>query len=96
MQSLFAAGYEIRFSRTAAEGVPNKWAGEPLDRSKVEAMAKHAAKPHIAGEGGEYETLVLDAPHYRRRLVVDDARIDSSANRATWIVEKWHTQEKTV
>src|SRR5207302_134729 len=27
VRSLLAAGYDIRFSRTAAEGVPNAWAG---------------------------------------------------------------------
>jgi diphthine-ammonia ligase len=30
---------------------------------------------HVCGEGGEYETLVLDCPMYRKRLVLDEVEI---------------------
>jgi ABC transporter with metal-binding/Fe-S-binding domain ATP-binding protein len=86
--------YDVRFARTAAEGVPSKWAGQRMTEEHVTAMLNHQAKPHVAGEGGEYETLVLDAPHYKRRLVVDKARVDATSNRATWVVEAWHTDSK--
>ncbi len=88
------SSYDVRFARTAAEGVPNAWAGQRMTEEHVAAMLKHKAKPHVAGEGGEYETLVLDAPHYRRRLVVDRARVDATSSRATWVVEAWHTESK--
>ncbi|HUR25668.1 MAG TPA: diphthine--ammonia ligase [Candidatus Thermoplasmatota archaeon] len=94
VDSLVAAGWDIRFSRTAADGVPTAWAGQRLDAAKVAAMAGHRSQPHVAGEGGEYETLVLDAPCYRRRLVIEDARIEESASRATWRVESWRTEAK--
>jgi diphthine-ammonia ligase len=92
VDSLVAGGWDIRFSRTAADGVPASWAGQRLDAQKVAAMAAHRARPHVAGEGGEYETLVLAAPCYRRRLVVERASVDSSVNRATWRVEAWRTE----
>lgn len=86
--------WDVRFSRTAADGVPNAWCGQRLDAAKAEAMLNHRARPHVAGEGGEYETLVLDAPHYRKRLVVDKARVEATASRATWVVEAWRTEPK--
>lgn len=95
VDSLVAAGWDIRFSRTAADGVPTAWAGQRLDAAKVAAMAGHRARPHVAGEGGEYETLVLDAPFYRRRLVVEEAHVEESASRATWRVESWRTEPKS-
>lgn len=94
LDGLLASGWDVRFSRTAADGVPPSWAGQRLDAAKVEAMAGHRARPHVAGEGGEYETLVLDCPAYSRRLVVDRAHVDASASRATWIVDAWHTEAK--
>lgn len=94
VRSLLSGGYDVRFTRTAADGVPNAWCGQPLDLPKVEAMEKSTARPHVAGEGGEYETLVLDAPHYRKRLVIDKARVEATASRATWIAESWHTEAK--
>jgi diphthine-ammonia ligase len=95
VDSLVAAGWDIRFSRTAADGVPTAWAGQRLDAAKVAAMAGHRASPHVAGEGGEYETLVLDAPCYARRIVVEEAQVEESASRATWRVESWRTEAKT-
>lgn len=94
MASLLDGGYDVRFSRTAAEGVPTAWAGERVTTAKVQEMARHRARPHVAGEGGEYETLVLDGPAYRRRLVVDEAHVETSATRATWSVDAWHTQPR--
>jgi diphthine-ammonia ligase len=94
MRGLLGGGWDIRFSRTAADGVPTAWAGQRLDSAKVAAMAAHRARPHVAGEGGEYETLVLDAPCYQRRLVVEKAHVEESASRATWRVEAWRTEAK--
>lgn len=88
VRSLLAAGYGIRFSRTAAEGVPNAWAGQPLDLARLEAMERHPAAPHVAGEGGEYETLVVAAPHYRGRLECE-GHVEATASRATWVVDAW-------
>lgn len=94
MHHLLEADWDVRFSRTAADGVPNAWCGQRLDAAKVEAMLRHRSRPHVAGEGGEYETIVLDAPHYRRRLVIDQARVESSQSRATWVADRWHTEPK--
>ena len=94
LRGLLAGGYDVRFSRTAADGVPNAWCGQRMDLAKVDAMERHPARPHVAGEGGEYETLVLDAPHYLRRLVVTQAGVQATASRATWVVQAWHTQPK--
>ena len=94
LHQLLDDAWDIRFSRTAADGVPKAWAGQRLDPGKVQAMLAHRAKPHVAGEGGEYETLVLDAPGYRRRIVVEKASVEESANRATWRVEEWRTEAK--
>jgi uncharacterized protein (TIGR00290 family) len=88
LRGLLSGGYDIRFSRTAAEGVPNAWAGQPLDLAKVEAMEGHPARPHVAGEGGEYETLVVAAPHYKGRLECK-GHVEATASRATWVVDSW-------
>ncbi|MCA1819302.1 MAG: ATP-binding protein, partial [Halobacteriales archaeon] len=95
VDGLVAAGWEIHFSRAAAEGVPKPWAGTRLDRAKIDAMERHPARPHVAGEGGEYETLVTWAPGWRERIVVDEASIEESAGRATWRVVAWHLEPRT-
>ena len=94
MHALLGDSWDVRFSRTAAEGVPQSWCGQRLTPSKVDAMLAHKARPHVAGEGGEYETLVLDCPAYRSRIVVDRAFVEATASRATWVVEAWRTEAK--
>lgn len=89
------ADWDVRFARTAAEGVPNAWAGTRMAPAHIAAMAAHPARPNVCGEGGEYETLVLDCPAYQRRIVVDKARIESTASRSTWHVQAWHTEPRS-
>lgn len=84
--------WDVRFARTAADGVPNAWAAQRMASSHLAAMAAHPARPDLCGEGGEYETLVLDCPAYTRRIVVDKAHIEATRSRATWHVQAWHTE----
>lgn len=89
LRGLLDAGYDMRFSRTAADGVDNAWAGTRLTTQHIDAMAKHPSRPDIAGEGGEYETLVLDAPHYGMQIAVQEADVEATASRATWHVRSY-------
>ncbi len=84
MRSLLHAGYHIRFSRVAADGLDDSWAGAPLDATALARLA--TLRMHVAGEGGEYETVVLDAPHYTSAIEVTDAEVTATASRATWNV----------
>lgn len=88
VRSLVSAGYDIRFSRVAAEGLDASWAGTRLDHERLDRLS--AMRLHPAGEGGEYETVVLDAPHFRRRIEVDEAEVEAAASRATWHIRRWH------
>lgn len=85
---LVAAGFDIRFSRVAAEGLDASWAGRRLDEAALGELA--AKRLHIAGEGGEYETVVLAGPGFSGRIVVDEADVEATASRATWHIRRWH------
>ena len=95
LRSLVSGGYELRFSRVAADGFDETWAGAKLDEAAVKRIDAMKSRPHVAGEGGEYETLVLDAPCFQRRLVIDRAHVVAQTNRATWIVDAWHSEAKS-
>lgn len=94
VRGLIDGGYDIRFSRVAADGLGPEWAGARLDADALERLEGLRSRPDIAGEGGEFETLVLDAPHFRRRIVVDDSDVEATASRATWHVRTWHIEDK--
>jgi ABC transporter with metal-binding/Fe-S-binding domain ATP-binding protein len=92
--SLTGPGWDVRFSRVAADGFDASWAGARLDKAAVQRIQAMRSRPHLAGEGGEFETLVLDAPCYSSRLVVDAAAVRREGGRATWDVTAWHVEPK--
>ena len=67
---------DIRMVKVAAAGMDESWLGRRFDERMIEDLkALHRKyRVHIAGEGGEYETLVLDAPYYRKRIDLIETR----------------------
>ena len=54
------------------EGLPQRWLGKPLDASFLEEVKALGIDP--CGERGEYHTVVLDGPIFRRRLEILEAK----------------------
>lgn len=61
---------DIRMVKVAAAGLDETWLGRRFDEKMVRELKALNKKYriHIMGEGGEYETLVLDAPFYKKRI----------------------------
>ena len=55
-----------------AEPLDEKYLGAEIDKKMIEKLAKVAASHHIspAGEGGEIETTVLDAPVFKKKIKI--------------------------
>ncbi len=67
------AGFEIVIVQVAAAGLDESWLGRTLD---ADALAELQALNdeygvHVLGEGGEFETFVVDGPHMDRRIGLD-------------------------
>lgn len=71
-----AAGFEIVVSGVAAAGLDRKWLGRKLDADAIEDLKSLNEKFNInpAGEGGEYETFVLDGPIFKKRIELGDVK----------------------
>ena len=71
--AMLDAGFEIRIVQVAAYGLDESWLGRTLDAdalADLEAVHEEYGV-HILGEGGEFETLVTDAPHMDRPIRLD-------------------------
>jgi ABC transporter with metal-binding/Fe-S-binding domain ATP-binding protein len=71
--AMLEAGFEIVILQVAAYGLDESWLGRPLDAEAV-ADLEHLHDEygvHILGEGGEFETFVVDGPHMRRRIELE-------------------------
>ena len=67
-----ARSMHITIVQVAAYGFDESWLGRTLDAEAVDDLSvlhrRHGV--HIMGEGGEYETLVLDAPIFHKRIKI--------------------------
>ena len=72
---MVGAGFEAVITSVAAEGFDEKWLGKKIDEKCVEDLVKLHEKfrINVCGEGGEYESLVLDAPFFKKRIEVIEA-----------------------
>jgi len=92
-----SAGLDVRIVHVAAESLGPDLLGRRLDPILLADLARRAAtgaRAHVAGEGGEYETLVVDAPFFDARLAVDEAEAVVTPSTATWVVRRAHLEPK--
>ncbi|MDD3492477.1 MAG: diphthine--ammonia ligase [Candidatus Thermoplasmatota archaeon] len=96
LQEMLQAGFAIVVVAVAAEGLGGEWLGRVLDGGAVEELVGLHGRYgiHVAGEGGEYETLVLDCPLYSRRLVIEHSEKRWDGSRGTLHVDRLETQPK--
>ncbi|HEX2021630.1 MAG TPA: diphthine--ammonia ligase [Candidatus Thermoplasmatota archaeon] len=90
LRTVRGPGWDVRFAAVAAEGLDEAWLGRRLDEQAERDLARLHGRHgiHVGGEGGEYETLVLDAPCYQKRIEVVSARKAWGRDSGTWIVEE--------
>ncbi|PGF15432.1 ATP-binding protein [Natrinema sp. CBA1119] len=68
--AMLEAGFEITIIQVAAHGLDESWLGRTLDREAISDLEDLHEEygVHILGEGGEFETFVVDGPHMNRRI----------------------------
>lgn len=86
-------GFEIIFTRVAGYPLKKSMLGKKLTREIVRAFSE-TKYINPSGEGGEYETLVLDMPLFTKKLKIVDYMIDGEDYDATLIVKKAVLVEK--
>ena len=70
LRELIAGGFEAIVTSVSAEGFDESWLGRKLDKAAVRDLLElnRRYKVNLSGEGGEYESLVLDAPFFEKRI----------------------------
>jgi len=72
MTEIIDSDMEFIFSAVAALGLDEKWLGKKADQTTLNRLIdlNRLYSVDVCGEGGEFETLVLDAPWFRKRLEI--------------------------
>ncbi|MBN2566793.1 diphthine--ammonia ligase [Candidatus Woesearchaeota archaeon] len=91
MREILDEGFSVVMTRIAAEGLSPDWLGRVLRSEDVDRLATLTRKMgfNTAGEGGEFESLVLDCPLFERRIEIVRSSVQKeSADRADLIIRK--------
>jgi predicted ATP pyrophosphatase (TIGR00289 family) len=75
LKEILALKFDVIVTGVCAYGFSRDWLGRKLDDDAIEAL-KELNKRYgvsLVGEGGEYETLVLDAPFFKKRIKIIEA-----------------------
>lgn len=80
MGDMLASGLRFMIVGVYAEGLDPGWLGRGMTEELLEDLARVEKRfgINISGEGGEYETLVIDSPMHRCPIVVEGYEITSS------------------
>lgn len=92
-----AENFDAIFVKVAAYGLDESWLGRRIDGRAVEELMELNRKfgIHLAGEGGEFETLVLDAPLFRKRIDVVEASVEWRRDSGVYSIQKYRLVQKT-
>lgn len=92
-----SAGLDIRLVHLAAEPLTADLLGRRLDLGLLEELERRSRsvrRLNLAGEGGEYETLVVDAPFFRSRIEPDRTEEKVTGSTARLVVKSAHLEPK--
>ena len=55
-------GFRLKITSVSSGGLGEDWVGRVIDERSLGRMLSASHRFHVDGEGGEYETIVLDGP----------------------------------
>jgi len=91
MRELLKEGFDVIITKVAAEGLNKNWLGKKISTKTIERLLelKERFAINVAGEGGEFETFVLDCPLFKKRIkILEYEIIEESAHVAELKIKK--------
>ncbi|MFQ5885085.1 MAG: diphthine--ammonia ligase, partial [Thermoplasmata archaeon] len=90
LEDIISAGFEVIIVGVSAEGLDESWLGRRIDEECLKDLERLEQEKgiNISGEGGEYETLVLNAPNFEKRLEIEETEEEWDGKRGTLKVQR--------
>ena len=88
LENTISLGFEVRFVGVYSMGFDKSWLGRKLDEHSLKDLIELNKKygVNLVGEGGEYETIVLDGPIFSKGLIIEDSEIIwDDRNQSGWL-----------
>jgi ABC transporter with metal-binding/Fe-S-binding domain ATP-binding protein len=81
--------YEAIITAVSAEGLDSSFLGERIDKRMIDRLSSTSKRfgINMLFEGGEAESFVLDAPLFRKRIVVNNAEKQYTGLRGMYLIK---------
>ena len=96
LQEILRLRFEVVITGVYAIGFDEGWLGRRIDASVIEDLLRlnKAYGVSIVGEGGEFETLVVDAPFYRKKIRILKAEKVWKGQSGHYLISKAQLENK--
>ncbi|MEM4254447.1 MAG: diphthine--ammonia ligase [Candidatus Woesearchaeota archaeon] len=96
LDEVLESGMQVIISGVFAEPLEKELLGKQIDTEIIQKLAKAAETHKInpAGEGGEIETTVLDAPFFKKKIIVKKSSIEYKDFAGIYRIEQAELLEK--
>jgi len=98
MRQLITEGFKFIFTKVAADGLDKTWLGKVITLEDVDKLQQLNEKIglNVAGEGGEFESFVVDCPLYNKSITITKSHIKEEAiHTAEFFIEELKLHEKS-
>ncbi|MBW3013179.1 diphthine--ammonia ligase [Candidatus Woesearchaeota archaeon] len=97
LRDLISKRFHVVLSSIACDGLTRDFLGKRIDTDLIKKLVELNKKIgiNVAGEGGEYETLVLDCPMFKKKIQIEDAEtMMENENTGQYVVKRIKLVEK--
>jgi len=90
MNDMISAGFDIMIVRVSAEGLGEKWLGRHFGQAMLGDLVKleEGYGINLSGEGGEFETIVLDSPLHVSPIIIEEYEREVDRYGGTYIIKE--------
>ena len=97
MNELLDLKFKVILVGVSAYGLDQKWLGREITPETLQKLVELNKEFQISlvGEGGEYESLVLDGPIFKKRIEIVESEINYENNSGVFVIKKAKLIEKS-
>ena len=91
MRKLVKENFKMVFTKIAAEGLDKTWLNKTITNKEIDKLSELNKKIglNIAGEGGEFESLVLNCPIFKKEIKITNFEIkQENENNADLVIKE--------
>ena len=96
LEETVAKGFKTVISGVFAYPLDKKWLGKQIDEALIQKLVALSEEYGLSpsGEGGEIETTVLDAPLFKKKIVILSSEVEAQGNSGVFRIEQARLTKK--